>query len=55
MSRATPKMRDLARRLIVHETKGNKSSKIPLAFLVDERLRPHLAALMGMVGFRALL
>lgn len=48
-------MRDLAERLIAHEAKGNKSSKMPLAFLVDERLRPHLAALMGMAGFRALL
>jgi hypothetical protein len=55
MSRATPKMRDLAERLIAHEARGNKSPKIPLALLVDERLRPHLTTLMGSVGFRALL
>ena len=48
-------MRDLAVRLIAHEAKGKQPPKIPLAFLVDERLRPHLAELMGMVGFRALL
>jgi hypothetical protein len=35
----------------------NKSSetKTPAAFLIDEKLRPHLATLMGKVGFRALL
>jgi hypothetical protein len=50
-------MRDLAERLIAYEAKGNKSPKAknPLASLVDERLRLHLAALMGRVGFRALL
>lgn len=50
-------MRDFAERLIAYETAGNKSfkTKIPLAFLFDERLRPHLATLMGRVGFRALL
>src|SRR5674476_577850 len=57
MSRATPKMRDFAERLIAYETRGNKSSetKTPAAFLIDEKLRPHLATLMGKVGFRALL
>ena len=57
MSRATPKMRDFAERLIVYETMENKSSetKIHAAFLVGEKLRPQLAALMGNVGFRALL
>jgi len=57
MSRATPKMRDFAERLIAYETKGNKSSETKTAavFLVGEMLRLHLTALMGNVGFRALL
>jgi hypothetical protein len=50
-------MRDLAERLIAYEAKGKKPPEAtpPMASLVDERLRPHLAALMGSVGFRALL
>jgi hypothetical protein len=50
-------MRDFAERLIAYETKGNKSSKTKTAaiFLVGEKLRLHLTALMGKVGFRALL
>jgi len=50
-------MRDFAERLIAYETRGNKSSetKTSVAFLVGEKLRPQLAALMGNVGFRALL
>ena len=50
-------MRDFAERLIAYETRGNKSSetKTPAACLVGEKLRPHLATLMGNVGFRALL
>ena len=50
-------MRDLAERLIAYETRRNKSSetKTPTACLVGENLRPHLATLMGNVGFRALL
>ena len=57
MSRATPQMRDFAERLIAYETRGNKSSdpKTPAAFHVCEKLRPHLALLMGNAGFRALL
>ena len=57
MSRATPKMRDFAERLIAYETTKNKSSetKIRAAFLVGEKLRPQLAALMGNVGFCALI
>ena len=57
MSRATPKIRDFAERLIAYETKSNKSSKTKTAavFLVGEKLRLHLTALMGNVGFRALL
>ena len=50
-------MRDFADRLIAYETGGNNSSvtKTPAACLVSEKLRPHLATLMGNVGFRALL
>ena len=57
MSRATPKLRDFAARLIAYETTNNKSSetKTSAAFLVDEKLRSHLATLMGNVGFYALL
>jgi len=57
MSRATPKARDFAERLIAYETRENRSSetKIPAACFVGEKLRPQLATLMGNVGFRALL
>ena len=57
MSQATPKMRDLAELLIAYETSGKKSSatKTAAAFPVIERLRPHLASLMGNTGFLALL
>ena len=57
MNRNTHKMKDLAERLIAHETKGNKSSetKGPVAFQVCEKLRPNLTPLMGNAGFRALL
>ena len=50
-------MRDFAERLIAYETRGNKSSETKTSgpFLVGEKLRPHLATLMGNVGFRALL
>jgi hypothetical protein len=50
-------MRDFAERLIAHETRENKSSETKTSgpFLVGEKLRPHLAPLMGNVGFRALL
>src|ERR1035437_4205235 len=57
MSRATPQMRDFAECLIAYETRGNKSSetKTPAAFPVCEKLRPHLATLMGNTGVRSLL
>src|ERR1017187_9635484 len=57
MSRATPKTRDFAERLIAYETRGNNSSEAntPVACLAGEKLRPHLATLMGNVGFHALL
>jgi hypothetical protein len=50
-------MRDFAKRLIAHETRGNKSSQPNNAagFRVCEKLRPALATLMGNSGFRALL
>ncbi len=50
-------MRGLSQCLIAYETRENKSSetKTPAACLVGEKLRPHLATLMGNVGFRALL
>ena len=57
MSRVTPQLRNFAERLISYETDGNKSAelKIPCDFNVSEKLRPHLATLMGVAGFRALL
>jgi hypothetical protein len=57
MSRATPQMRIFAERLISYETEGNKSAELstPSVFHVSEKLRPHLATLMGVAGFRALL
>jgi hypothetical protein len=50
-------MRGFAERLIAYETSEDKSldASILMALLVDERLRPHLAKLMGSLGFRALL
>lgn len=57
MNRATPQMRDLSQRLIGYETMGNKSKKEETAgvFHACEKLRPSLAALMGGMGFTALL
>ncbi len=57
MSRTTPKLRAFAERLIADETKGNKSSGIngPTALQIFEKLRPHLATLMGTTGFRGLI
>ena len=50
-------MRDLAERLIAYETRADKSSgtRIRTAFPVCEKLRPHLATLMGTTGVHALL
>ena len=50
-------MRDLAACLVAHEAKGDKSAEpiLPTAFHVCEKLRPHLATLMGQGGFRAVL
>jgi hypothetical protein len=57
MSRASPQMREFARRLIAHEARETKSSgsKSPGELQVCEKLRPHLATLMGTGGFQALL
>src|SRR5450631_199739 len=57
MNRATPQMRSIALRLINYETPGNDSSETTntATFQVTDRLRPHLATLMGNGGFRALL
>ena len=50
-------MRDFAERLIAYETTTTNFSntKIPAACLAGEKLRPHLATLMGNIGFKALL
>jgi hypothetical protein len=52
MSRATPRMRDLSERLIALETTGDRSCTSTIR--VCEKLRPHLATLMGSAGFQAL-
>jgi hypothetical protein len=50
-------MMNLAKRLMDHEALENKFSEATpaAAFQADDRLRPHLATLMGVNGFRALL
>jgi hypothetical protein len=57
MSRASPEMRNIAKRLIAYEAGGNKpgATKNPVEFSACEKLRPNLATLMGSGGFRALL
>lgn len=57
MSRATPQMREFAAHLIAYETRVNKSSgaTTPAASPVCEKLRPHLATMIGNTGVRALL
>jgi hypothetical protein len=57
MKRAAPRLRWLAECLIIYERRGDKSPGIqsPAGFSVEEKLRPHLASLMGAGGFRALL
>ena len=57
MSRATPQMRNFAKRLMVCETLENKScgTKTPAGFHVCEKLRLHLATFMGKNGFHTLL
>jgi hypothetical protein len=50
-------MRSFAQRLMAYETRWNKShtTKTSARFDVVDKLRPHLATLMGNGGFRALL
>ncbi len=57
MSRANSKLRSLSEHLIACESRGNRSSgrQTRAAFLVCDKLRPHLATLLGNAGFRALL
>jgi hypothetical protein len=57
MNKATPPLREFARRLIELEANAIHSSQehLPVAFLVCEKLRSHLTTLMGKTGFRALL
>jgi hypothetical protein len=57
MKQSTPKMRNFAERLIAYEARGNSSpeAKKTVPFLVCEKLRAPLAALMGSGGFRGLL
>lgn len=57
MSAPTLQLRELAKRLMAHESQGNGSSGTNLTadFPVIEKLRPQLTTLMGGVGFHALL
>jgi hypothetical protein len=57
MNRTTPQMQSIALRLINYEMPGNDSAATANTanFQETERLRPHLATLMGNGGFRALL
>jgi hypothetical protein len=57
MNRATAEIRNLAKELIGYEASRHKFSKAGAldAFHVTDKLRPHLANLMGIGGFRALL
>jgi hypothetical protein len=57
MSRIAPKTRDLAERLIAYEATVRKSiqARPQTNFPPFEKLRPHLATLMGNAGFHALL
>ncbi|THD52524.1 hypothetical protein [Phenylobacterium sp.] len=56
MDRATPQTRSIAERLIVIETLRNASPEaaVAVAFPAIDKLRPHLATLMGSGGVRAL-
>jgi hypothetical protein len=57
MNRATPQMRRIAKRLMVTETAriGSARAMATTAFPVTDKLRPHLATLVGKGGVRALL
>jgi hypothetical protein len=57
MNRATPRLRDVAKRLILAEAARTKSpaKDVTDAFPVTDKLRPQLATLMGHGGVRALI
>jgi hypothetical protein len=57
MNRATPEMRNLAKRLIIYEATGSEASGTNSTpdFHVSEKLRQHLATFMGRTGFHTLL
>jgi hypothetical protein len=57
MTRATPRMRNLAKNLMVYERpeNGTNGSTAHEDFHFNERLRPQLATLYGMAGDRSLL
>lgn len=54
MNRATPQMRTIARRLLAVEIENAGKTGSAAALPVTDKLRPHLAALMGSGGVRAL-
>jgi hypothetical protein len=55
--RRTRQMRDFAEQIIAYETRENESSRTnaPVAFPVSEKLRQHMASILGTTGFCALL
>src|SRR5580765_1576378 len=57
MTRATPHMRDFAKRLLAKETGDNvfAGTTPPAGFHVSEKLRLHLSAFMGKTGCQTLL
>ncbi len=54
MRKASPQMRSLAKRLIAYETNGNNPMPARTPETVCQRLRVHLATVMGVGGVRAL-
>jgi hypothetical protein len=56
-SRRVQQLRDFAERIIAFETRENRSSRpqVPVAFPVSDKLRQHMASIMGTTGFHALL
>jgi len=56
LSGTTPRLRSFARRIIANDARENKpSANPPPSFPVREKLHPHLEALIGKGGVRALL
>ena len=57
MNKATPAMREFARRLLELEAKESKPAEasLPVAIRVCEKLRSLMSGLMGKTGFQALL